>query len=183
MFGARKRGLIRQKLEIIRFFFSLLFLSGSKRFLKTTKKFNFSVHSRKLRREKFYLGRFAKVYAREMQKFREFFRSRKFLLAKVSAPKVDAASIRRLLFLFLMLLKRLLIEGGLYSRAAVVGAIGGSINKSRINLSVHAWFDLEFFIIKLFLIFPTLKPKNILKMSTQVFRVFDRFFLQQIRIF
>ena len=39
-------------------------------------------------REKFYLGRFAKVYAREMQKFRKFFVSRKFLLAKVSAPKV-----------------------------------------------------------------------------------------------
>ena len=41
-----------------------------------------------LRREKLYIDRFAKVYAREMQKFRKFFRSRKFLLAKVSAPKV-----------------------------------------------------------------------------------------------
>ena len=41
-----------------------------------------------LRRKIFYFGRFAKVYAREMQKFREFFLSRKFLLAKVSAPKV-----------------------------------------------------------------------------------------------
>ena len=35
-----------------------------------------------LGREKFYYGRFAKVYAREMQKFREFFGSRKFLLPK-----------------------------------------------------------------------------------------------------
>ena len=45
---------------------------------------------------------------------------------------------------------------GFYSRATYiqgrgyfVGAIGGSINKSRINLSMHEWFDLEFFIIKL----------------------------------
>ena len=35
-----------------------------------------------LKREKFYFGRFAKVYAREIQKFREFFRSQKFLLLK-----------------------------------------------------------------------------------------------------
>ena len=47
-----------------------------------------SIHE-SLRREKFYFGRFAKVYAREMQKFCEFFVSRKFLLEKVSAPKVD----------------------------------------------------------------------------------------------
>ena len=60
-------------------FISLLFLSGSKRFLSIRES---------LRREKFYFGRFAKVYARQMQKFREFFRSRKFLLAKISAPKV-----------------------------------------------------------------------------------------------
>ena len=39
-------------------------------------------------REKNFSGPFARVYAREMQKFREFFSSRKFLLAKVSAPKV-----------------------------------------------------------------------------------------------
>ena len=39
-------------------------------------------------REKNFSGPFAKVYIREMQKFREFFSWRKFLLAKVSAPKV-----------------------------------------------------------------------------------------------
>ena len=89
MFVARKRGLIRQKLEIIRVFFSLLFLSGSKRFLiKQQKKSTFLSIRESLRREKLYFGRFAKVYAREMQRFREFFVSRKFLLAKVSAPKV-----------------------------------------------------------------------------------------------
>ena len=76
-------------------FFSLLFLSGSKRFLKTTKKKSTFLSIREsLRREKFYFGRFAKVYAREMQNFREFFVSRKFLLAKVSAPKV-VASLKR----------------------------------------------------------------------------------------
>ena len=34
------------------------------------------------------LGPFTKVYAREMQKFLNFFSSRKFMLTKVSAPKV-----------------------------------------------------------------------------------------------
>ena len=43
---------------------------------------NFAQIRESLRREKFYFGRFAKVYAREMQKFREFFVSRKFLLLK-----------------------------------------------------------------------------------------------------
>ena len=38
--------------------------------------------------EKNFSGPFAKVHAREKQKFREFFSSRKFLFAKVSAPKV-----------------------------------------------------------------------------------------------
>ena len=51
MFGARKRGLMRQKLEIMKFF-PLLLLSASKRFLKTTKKFNFSAHSRKFETRK-----------------------------------------------------------------------------------------------------------------------------------
>ena len=81
-------------LEIIRFFSLFYFsldpnLSGSKRFLKTTtKKSTFLSIRESLRCQKFYFGRFAKVYAREMQKFREFFVSQKFLLAKVSAPKV-----------------------------------------------------------------------------------------------
>ena len=39
-------------------------------------------------REKIFSGPFVKVSAREMQKFRQFFSSRKFLLAKLSAPKV-----------------------------------------------------------------------------------------------
>ena len=39
-------------------------------------------------REKIFSGPFAKVSARKMQKFRQFFSSRKFLLAKLSAPKV-----------------------------------------------------------------------------------------------
>ena len=39
-------------------------------------------------REKNFSDPSAKVYAREMQKLREFFSSRKFLLAKVSDPKV-----------------------------------------------------------------------------------------------
>ena len=58
--------------------------------LKQQKNSNFLSIRESLRREKFYFGLFAKVYAREMQKFREFFVSRKFLLAKVSAPKVAA---------------------------------------------------------------------------------------------
>ena len=43
---------------------------------------NFAQIRESLRHEKFYFGRFAKVYAREMRKFREFFGSRKFLLLK-----------------------------------------------------------------------------------------------------
>ena len=56
--------------------------------LKQQKKSTFLCIRESLICEKFYFGRFAKVYAREMQKFREFFGCRKFLLAKVSAPKV-----------------------------------------------------------------------------------------------
>ena len=38
---------------------------------------------------------------------------------------------------------------------------------------MHAWFDLDFFIIKLkSLIFPTLKPKNVLKITKWVHRCF-----------
>ena len=80
MFGARKRGLIRRKLEIIRFFSLFYFYLDSNVSLKQQKKSTFMSIRESLRREKLYFGRFAKVYAREMQKFREFFRSRKFLL-------------------------------------------------------------------------------------------------------
>ena len=88
MFGARKRGLIRQKLEIMRFYSLFYFYLDPNVSLKQQKSSTFLSIRESLRREKFYFGRFAKVYAREIQKFREFFRSRKFLLAKVSAPKV-----------------------------------------------------------------------------------------------
>ena len=51
--------------------------------LKQQQKFNFSFHSRKFKTRKIlFFGRFAKVYAREVQKFREFFGSRKFQLLK-----------------------------------------------------------------------------------------------------
>ena len=80
MFDARKRGLIRQKLEIIRFF-SLFYLDPNVS-SKQPKNSTFLSIRQSLRREKFYFGRFAKVSAREMQKFREFFRSRKLLLLK-----------------------------------------------------------------------------------------------------
>ena len=65
--------------------------------LKQQKKSTFLSIRESLRREKFYFGRFAKVYAREMQKFREFFVSRKFMLAKVSAPKVEEVDFGRIL--------------------------------------------------------------------------------------
>ena len=93
MFDAPKRGLIRQKLEIIRFFPLFYFYLDPNVSLKQQKNSTFLPIRESLRREKFYFGRFAKVYAREMQKFREFFRSRKFLLAKVSAPKVVSMKI------------------------------------------------------------------------------------------
>ena len=67
MFGARKQGVIRQRLEIV---FSL---------------FYFYLHpniSLKQQKKNQLFCPFAKVYAREMQKFREFFGSRKFLLLK-----------------------------------------------------------------------------------------------------
>ena len=82
VFGARKRGLIRQKLEIIRFF-SLFYFSGSKRFLKTTKKFNFSVHSRKFKMRKILFWPFRESLSPQNAKM-----SRIFPLAKVYAPKV-----------------------------------------------------------------------------------------------
>ena len=67
MFGARKRGLIRQKLETM--FFSLFyFYLDPTVSLKQQKKSTFLT--------------LAKVYAREMQKYREYFGSRKFLLLK-----------------------------------------------------------------------------------------------------
>ena len=88
MFGARKWGLIRQKLEIIRFFSLFYFYLDPNVSFKQQTNATFLSIRESLRRENFYFGRFAKVYAREMQKFREFFHSRKFLLAKVSAPKV-----------------------------------------------------------------------------------------------
>ena len=83
MFGARKRGLIRRKLEIISFFSLFNFYLDTNVSLKQQKKSTFLSIRESLRREKLYFGRFAKVYAREMQKFSEF-----FPLAKVSAPKV-----------------------------------------------------------------------------------------------
>ena len=49
---------------------------------KPQKKSTFLSIRESLRRENFYFGWFAKVYAREMQKFLDFFRSRKFLLLK-----------------------------------------------------------------------------------------------------
>ena len=88
MFGARKRDLIRQKLAIIRFISLFYFYLDPNISLKQQKNSTFLSIRESLRRKKFYFGRFAKVYAREMQKFLEFFGSRKFLLAKVSAPKV-----------------------------------------------------------------------------------------------
>ena len=87
MFGAGKRGLIRQKFEIMRFYSLFYFYLDPNVSLKQQKNSTFLSIRESLKHEKFYFGRFAKVYAREIQKFREFFRSRKFLLAKVSAPK------------------------------------------------------------------------------------------------
>ena len=88
MFGAQKRGLIRQELETIRFFSLFYFYLHPNASLNQQNNSTFLSIRESLRREKFYFGRFAKVYDREMQKFRVFSGSRKFLLAKVSAPKV-----------------------------------------------------------------------------------------------
>ena len=88
MFGARKRGLIRQKLEIIRFFYLFYFYLDPNVSFKQQKNSTFLSIRESLRQEILYFGRFTEVYACEMQKFCEFFRSQKFLLAKVSAPKV-----------------------------------------------------------------------------------------------
>ena len=85
MFGARKRGLIRQRLEIIRFFplFSF-YLAPNVSFKTTKKKSTFLSIRESLRREKFYFGQFA----RESLCSRNAKISRIFRLAKVSAPKV-----------------------------------------------------------------------------------------------
>ena len=58
-----------------------------------------------LRSKKFYFVRFAKVYAREMQKFREFFGSRKILLLKyyVSLSFTYLFYLFFLLFIYLFL--------------------------------------------------------------------------------
>ena len=61
--------------------------------LKEQKKSTFPSIRESLIRKKFYFGRFAKVYAGEMRKFREFFGLLKFLLAKVSAAKVFIHSL------------------------------------------------------------------------------------------
>ena len=83
MLGARKRGLNTTKAWNNKVFLSLLFLSGSKRFLKTTKKFNLSVYSRKFKTRKIPFWPIRESFCREMQKH-----SRIFRLAKDSAPKV-----------------------------------------------------------------------------------------------
>ena len=57
------------KAEIIRFFFSLFYLDPNVS-LKQQKNSTFLSIRESLRRKKFYFGRFVKVYAREMQKFR-----------------------------------------------------------------------------------------------------------------
>ena len=63
MFGARKRGLMRQKLEIIRFFSLFYFYLDPNVYLKQQQNSIFLSIRESLRREKFYFGRFAKVYA------------------------------------------------------------------------------------------------------------------------
>ena len=63
MFGARKRGLIRQKLQIIRVFPLFYFYLDPNVSLKQQKKSVFLSIRESLRREKFYFGRFAKVSA------------------------------------------------------------------------------------------------------------------------
>ena len=63
MFGARKRGLIRQKLEIIRVFPLFYFYLDPNVSLKQQKISTFLAIRESLRSEKFYFGRFAKVSA------------------------------------------------------------------------------------------------------------------------
>ena len=65
------------KINISYFFRIILFPSKNKKYF-----FTFLSIRESKRREKFYLGPFAKVYACEMQKFREFLSSRNFLLLK-----------------------------------------------------------------------------------------------------
>ena len=81
MFGARKRGLIQQKLEIIRFFPLFYFYLDPNVSLKQQKNSNFLFKTRKIL--------FWPIRESLCFKFREFFGSRKFLLAKDSAPKVS----------------------------------------------------------------------------------------------
>ena len=88
MFVARKQGLIREKLEIIRFFSIFYFYLDPNVSLKQQKKSTFLPIRESLKHEKFGFVRFAKVYAHEMQKICEFFGSQKFLLSKGSAPKL-----------------------------------------------------------------------------------------------
>ena len=64
--------------------------------LKQQKNSTFLSIRESLRREKFYFGRLAKVYAREMPKFREFFGSRKFLLLKYLIPLLSRIICARL---------------------------------------------------------------------------------------
>ena len=84
MFGARKRGLIRQKLEIIRFFSLFYFYLDPNVSLKQQQKIYFSVHSRKFKTRKILFWPI-----RESSCSRNAKISRIFPLAKVSAPKVD----------------------------------------------------------------------------------------------
>ena len=79
MFGARKRGLIRQKLEIIRFFISFISIWIQTFPKNNKKKSNFMSIRESLRSKKFYFVRFAKVYAREIFQF--FFFSPNLLAA------------------------------------------------------------------------------------------------------
>ena len=83
MFGARKRGLIRQKLEIIRFFPLVNFYQDPNVSLKQNKKINFSVHSRKFKTRKIIFWPIRESLCSRNANF-----SRIFPLAKVSAPKV-----------------------------------------------------------------------------------------------
>ena len=64
------------------------YLCGSKRFLQTTKILNFSVHSRKFKTRKILFWPIRESLSREMQKFHEFFGSRKFLLLKYNNSKI-----------------------------------------------------------------------------------------------
>ena len=83
MFGARKRGLIRQNLEIIRFFSLFYFYRDTNISLNQNKKFNFSVHSRKFKTRKIIFWPIRESLCSRNAKI-----SRIFRLAKIYAPKV-----------------------------------------------------------------------------------------------